>query len=184
MGTRSNTLIVDQGDTLVRMYRQMDGYIEGGHGEDLVEAFGRTKVGNGIPLGGVPDKYANGMDCLAAQVVNHFKDGAGGIYLMKPCTERELFRWDWHEDYTYVLYEEDSTVYVRAYSWRDLVYDGPLFELLSYNDEPTEQTQHDDDVGVAPEDAVPPIDMEPPRTSGPDPALLDLLHAFNKVKRS
>jgi hypothetical protein len=53
---------------LVNMYRQMDGY-PSGMGADLVEFL--NKVGTNH----------NGIQCLAAQMVAHFKDSVGGYYL-------------------------------------------------------------------------------------------------------
>jgi hypothetical protein len=62
------------------MYRQMDGYPEG-HGVELVAFLKGMVVTNGINLGNQPEKSANGMECLAAQLVAHFKTGVGGFYL-------------------------------------------------------------------------------------------------------
>jgi hypothetical protein len=51
------------------LYRQMDGYPEG-HGEEL-ENF----------LKGLDSISYNGAECLAAQIVAHFKKGFGKFYL-------------------------------------------------------------------------------------------------------
>lgn len=89
MGTRSLTTFIetykdDKGkkkkQEIVTMYRQYDGYPEG-HGQELAEFLSEGTLVNGIGLG---DKVVfNGMGCLSAQVVAHFKDGAGGIYLQR-----------------------------------------------------------------------------------------------------
>jgi hypothetical protein len=89
MGTRSLTTFIetykdDKGkkkkSEIVTMYRQYDGYPEG-HGQELAEFLAGGELVNGIGLG---DKVVfNGMGCLAAQVVAHFKDGAGGFYLQR-----------------------------------------------------------------------------------------------------
>lgn len=65
---------------IVTMYRQYDGYPEG-HGQELAEFLAGGELVNGIGLDG--KRVFNGMGCLAAQVVAHFKDGAGGIYLQR-----------------------------------------------------------------------------------------------------
>ena len=86
MGTRSVTNVMDEdGKTvMVSLYRQYDGYPEG-HGEELAEFLKDMKIVNGISLGeGENDRCANGMGCLAAQIVSHFKDGIGGFYLVTP----------------------------------------------------------------------------------------------------
>ncbi len=76
MGTRSIAKVIEtwndettnklKKQTLVCMYRHMDGY-PSGMGSDLAEFLNNVKH--------------NGMGCLAAQMVAHFKDGVGGIYL-------------------------------------------------------------------------------------------------------
>jgi len=89
MGTRSLTTFIetykdDNGkqkkEEIVTMYRQYDGYPEG-HGLDLAQFLAQGKLVNGITLNDTI--VFNGMGCLTAQVVAHFKDGAGGIYLQR-----------------------------------------------------------------------------------------------------
>ncbi len=82
MGTRCITIILDErGDELVRMYRQFDGYPEG-HGQELASYLDGFQIINGIGVD-VPEKCANGMGCLAAQIITHFKNDhpLGGIYI-------------------------------------------------------------------------------------------------------
>jgi hypothetical protein len=99
MGTRSLTVVAesDGGAENVVMYRQMDGYPEG-HGKELVKAFGDYQICNGYGSEQNVGKWANGMSCLAAQVVAHFKDGIGGFYL-HPSGVR-----GYDEEYIYYLY--------------------------------------------------------------------------------
>ena len=86
MGTRSLTVVKDERDkTLVVMYRQFDGYYEG-HGTELADFLSGFKIVNGM-RGDEPPKFANGMGCLAAQIVTHFKNEPGGIYLYPAETE-------------------------------------------------------------------------------------------------
>ena len=82
MGTRSLTRVKNEsGQTILTMYRQMDGYPEG-HGAELVSFLEGMDIIEGFNLGGNrPEKSANGMECLAAQLVAHFKLGVGGFYL-------------------------------------------------------------------------------------------------------
>ncbi len=90
MGTRSLTTFIEtytdretgkkKKNEIVTMYRQYDGY-PSGHGMELAEFLAGGELVNGI---GLNDKVVfNGMGCLSAQVVAHFKDGAGGIYLQR-----------------------------------------------------------------------------------------------------
>jgi len=89
MGTRSLTTFVETykdnsgkkvKNEIVTMYRQYDGYMEG-HGKDLADFLAGGELVDGF---GMDDKVVfNGMGCLSAQVVAHFKDGTGGIYLQR-----------------------------------------------------------------------------------------------------
>ena len=100
MGTRSLTYIKDQyeDNNIICMYRQYDGY-PSGHGIELAEWLLKYNVVNGISLNDTR-KIANGMDCLAAQMFAHFKDGPGGIYCMHPDTK------DCGEEYIYEIQED------------------------------------------------------------------------------
>ena len=71
---------------LVNMYRQYDGYPEG-HGAELADFLNSGKVVNGISYG-EQQKVFNGAGCLAAQMIAHFKDGAGGFYI-EPITAKD-----------------------------------------------------------------------------------------------
>ena len=87
MGTRSLTRVYDGFDPkakpIVCLYRQYDGYPEGA-GKDLAEFLRPFTIVNG--LGRDTAKVANGMHCLAAQLVAHFKTEPGGFYLYEPDT--------------------------------------------------------------------------------------------------
>jgi len=105
MGTRSVTIVLDEsGNPIVRMYRQMDGYPEG-MGRDIVEKFGEFKLINGIG-GGDHSKEANGMGCFAGQVVAHFKDGIGDIYLCRPDDDMGIH----DEEYAYIIYPNKMNI--------------------------------------------------------------------------
>ena len=86
MGTRSTTTVLSNGQPLVNMYRQMDGY-PSGHGTDLYDFLKDIKMVNGI--GGDTENIANGAGCLAAQLVERFKRGPGDIYLVPLGQEEE-----------------------------------------------------------------------------------------------
>lgn len=112
MGTRSLTVFVDDHEELAVMYRQYDGY-PSGHGDELASFLSRITPCNGIPL--IPKDsdsssplYANGMDCLAAQVIAHFKDGPGNIYLMRAGTR------DCGEEYVYTVFIKDKTIHMTV----------------------------------------------------------------------
>lgn len=83
MGTRSLTRIMEVIDNkkekLVTMYCQMDGYPTG-HGLDLAEFLESGKIVDGIKLSET-NKVFNGIGCLAASMIAHFKRGTGSIYI-------------------------------------------------------------------------------------------------------
>lgn len=114
MGTRSLTVVKETlkaKDTIV-LYRQFDGYPTG-HGAELKAFLEPLKLVNG--LGRENKHVANGMACLAAQLVTHFKGGqsgeyrlglAGGFYLYPSGTR------DAGEEFIYTLYEVKGTIHV------------------------------------------------------------------------
>jgi hypothetical protein len=79
MGTRSLTFVYDDEKPIINMYRQYDGYPTG-HGAELAEFLAPFTMVNGISTVETR-KVANGMGCLAAQLVANFKSEAGGFYL-------------------------------------------------------------------------------------------------------
>ena len=142
MGTRSLTYIEESYETAIAdeennnevhetkqnilcMYRQYDGYLSG-HGAELAEFLQGFNIVNGIRLG-TPKRTANGMGCLAAQLIAHFKDGIGNIYIHHPDDK------DCGEEFTYTIYKEDGKVRIRAYDvWaKNIIFDGTPEEMLA-----------------------------------------------------
>ena len=82
---------------IINLYRQYDGY-PSGHGAELAEFLAPFTIGNGLNSNN-PSKYANGMGCLAAQLVAHFKEEAGQFYL-EPTDAK-----DCGQDYEYHIYQ-------------------------------------------------------------------------------
>ena len=105
MGTRSLTRVYDGKDCVVNMYRQYDGY-PSGHGKDLAEFLTSKRITNGIA--NPSDGTANGMGCLAAQMICNFKTEVGGIYLMP--TKRGL-----NADQDYEYHVRENKVEVRSF---------------------------------------------------------------------
>lgn len=121
MGTRSLTRVIetwkdDNGkekkQTLITMYRQMDGY-PSGHGEELAEFLNSGKVVNGLGLDALKQRVFNGAGCMAAQMISHFKgDSAGGIYIYPNSTKDAWQNYEYHvlvdftsKDVTLICYE-------------------------------------------------------------------------------
>ena len=99
MGTRALTFVYDaDNQPFLNLYRQYDGYIEGGHGSELAEFLAGKKLVNGY--GKESNDLANGMGCLAASLVAHFKETVGGFYIHS-VTETQC-----GQDYEYHVYED------------------------------------------------------------------------------
>ena len=83
MGTRSLTHIKDDnGQTLVTLYRQYDGYPTG-MGEDIKTALnnGQVSITNGYSMGDEAPATFNGMGCLGAFLVGELKEKKiGNVY--------------------------------------------------------------------------------------------------------
>ena len=94
MGTRSLTFVYDEeGNKIINLYRQFDGYPTG-HGQELGEFLSSGSMVNGLRLG-AEEKFFNGMGCMAAQLISHFKKESGGFYLYPTSVE------DCGQDYEY-----------------------------------------------------------------------------------
>lgn len=96
MGTRALTVVQEDGKDVIVMYRQFDGYLDG-HGRELAEFLKGVKIGNGIFGDKEMGSFANGLGCLAAQIVAHFKTEVGGFYLYPSGTR------DCGEEFTYIV---------------------------------------------------------------------------------
>ena len=99
MGTRCLTRFIDEqtGEDICVLYRQFDGYIEG-HGRELVSFLADRRVVNGYTATDKAKGWFNGMSCLSASVVAHFKEKIGDFYLYPSGTK------DVGEEYTYTIY--------------------------------------------------------------------------------
>lgn len=125
MSTRSLTHVVNEDNvTVVTMYRQNDGYPTA-HGSQLARVVDKEIV-NGFS-GDMDAKYhANGMACLAAQVVSAFKSELGGIYLLPPDMDNVA------EEYVYIISAPTSAtkgkpaITVRDGNGRTLFHGAPM----------------------------------------------------------
>ena len=107
MGTRSLTKIYnEENKILVTMYRQYDGY-PSGHGVELLEFLNGFQIVNGLGVA-LKGKIANGMGCIAAQIIAHFKDGPGGVYIETPAATANAC------DAEYVYYVYDDYITIKA----------------------------------------------------------------------
>ena len=149
MGTRSLTYVYDsyKDETgklvhrpIINLYRQYDGYPTG-HGNDLAIFLRQFTIVNG--LGANENKMvANGMGCLAAQLVAHFKEGAGQFYLYPTDC------YDCGQDYEYHIYknkEGELCVRVKDRGFNmfgltmsdkdECIFDGPIYRFEEFCEE-------------------------------------------------
>lgn len=115
MGTRSLTFVYDGDVPVINIYRQYDGY-PSGHGHELAQFLDSKTLVNGY--GEQNSVEANGMGCLAAQLIVQLKHGVGGIYIY-PISSTDCW-----QDYEYHVYEDkvivkDPTAVIFEGTWEE-----------------------------------------------------------------
>jgi len=118
MGTRSVTKIIDNGKPILALYRQMDGYPDG-HGKELKSFLTGMEMVNGLSTN--TKNVFNGMGCLAAQIVAHFKDGAGGFYISS-LESSEAYNYEVIGD----TMNPEKGISLKVYSCGDVIYEGSV----------------------------------------------------------
>ncbi len=107
MGTRCLTIVEEVGGVeICVLYRQYDGYPTG-HGAELKSFLEGMQLVNGLGLGD-QNRMANGMDCLAAQLIAYLKTEPGGFYLYPAGTR------DCGEEYIYTVYLDTGKLMMRV----------------------------------------------------------------------
>jgi len=124
MGTRSNTVIVDSGDKILNLYRQMDGY-PSGHGAELAAFLAPINLVNGYGTDQKGGTFANGMGCLAAQLVAHLKTGIGGFYIENPNGECD-------NDYTYTIGRDGGPLKITVDEYGKRIFDGSVTKFVKF----------------------------------------------------
>ena len=112
----------------VQIYNHYDSYPEG-LGLDLAKFMRDFRVVNGLGSD-LPDKIANGMGCLAAQLIANMKDGPGNVYVEKPHKDRFMI------DYTYYIWVADNkSIYISVFDYDDnCIFVGEPYKLIEkYN---------------------------------------------------
>ena len=139
MGTRSLTFVYEKygqvQKPVINMYRQFDGYPTG-HGAELAEFLNGGRLVNGLDGIGKGLQF-NGMACLAAQMVSHFKKESGGFYLHPTDVT------DCGQDYEYHVFLKKDELYIEVYNCgcnffgvsgdsRDLEFKGTLKQFTKF----------------------------------------------------
>ena len=112
MGTRCLTFVYEKygqvQKPVVNMYRQFDGYPTG-HGAELAEFLNGGRLVNGlIHTKTAEEMVYNGMGCLGASMVAHFKQTPGGFYIYPTDVT------DCGQDYEYHIYDSGKGLYVEV----------------------------------------------------------------------
>jgi len=96
MGTRSTTKIYSDGELLLALYKQYDGYTDS-WGKELKEFIRSGVFVNGISVYKQENKNMfNGIGDFALQLVTNFKEGVGGLYATTEGDSQEYnYRIDW-----------------------------------------------------------------------------------------
>ena len=103
MGTRSTTRIYEDGNLLLTLYKQYDGYIEG-WGNQLKEFIKSGTFVNGISLN-EKRRVFNGVGCFAAQLIKEYKERPGGLYVT---TEED------EQEYNYRIYKRNDKLIIEC----------------------------------------------------------------------
>ena len=126
MGTRSTYRVIETGQkdyvngewidkpwkqAIMLMYFQYDGYPDG-RPVEVAEFLNSGEVVNGISLAEEHKLIFNGAGCLAAQLVDKFKEGPGGTYL-HPVSHRGKCG----EDYSYDILVGSDTKKITLVAW-------------------------------------------------------------------
>lgn len=119
MGTRSLTFVYEKYGQVQKpvcnMYRQFDGYPTG-HGAELAEFLNAGRLVNGLSATKtVKEVVFNGMGCLAASMVAHFKKEPGNFYIHPTDVT------DCGQDYEYHIYSANGLL------------SGEVFRIEVYN---------------------------------------------------
>ena len=135
MSTRSSTAFVSEwtGEAMATMYRHCDGYPTG-HGAALRQFLAGKRVVNGIGHDDRDGLAFNGMGCLAASVVAHFKRDIGEFYLSEGA----------RQEYHYTVSKgEDGRIRLKV-EGHDVLYDGFIEDFDPVNVERLERIALDD----------------------------------------
>jgi hypothetical protein len=122
MGTRSLTYVYEDETPIICMYRQFDGY-PSGHGIGLSEFLTKLKIANGISCNPELFSFANGMGCLAAQMIVWFKKTPGGFYIYPVEPDQNCC-----QEYEYHVYENKVVVKDPI----EVIFEGSYDEFMSF----------------------------------------------------
>tara|TARA_Y100001938_G_scaffold132970_1_gene191784 strand:- start:202 stop:639 length:438 start_codon:yes stop_codon:yes gene_type:complete len=123
---RSFSKMLKTSDIHTQLHKHYDGY-PSGLGVTLANYLSDYDITNGIPndYTGFQGPIANGIGCLAAQLVSYLKDEPGNIYLRPPQDKT------W-EDYIYYIWvKEGSRIMISIFDYDNVcIYVGDCESLI------------------------------------------------------
>ena len=127
---RSFSKLLEPSAIHTQLYKHWDGYPRR-LGVTLANYLNNYEIRNGVP-NDYQGPLANGIGCLAAQLVSYIKDGPGDVYLQLPSDR------DW-EDYAYYIWiKENEEIMISIFNYDDeCIFVGnceSLIEKYEYND--------------------------------------------------
>lgn len=150
MGTHAMTYLIDDYDgkiPVLSLYRQYDGYVEGGHGQDICNFLFNRDVTDGFQQKSV--LTSNGMEDMAAQFTCYFKNDpssvTGNIYiypLRKLPTKKQTFEQyrdsyliphaiDCGCEYIYIIRQaEDNQIEIQIYCDEKQIFAGMVQAMV------------------------------------------------------
>ena len=131
MGTNANTVVRNYGKVVCNMYQPLNGK-PAWHGRALLDFLAPIKLVQGIKSADREYRTANGMDCLAAQMVAHFKYGVGDYYLA-PARDRGA-------DYTYEIRLDGPVLEVTVRRRGAKIFQGGLLDFERFIQQQDDKT--------------------------------------------
>jgi hypothetical protein len=118
MSTNGYVRIEEDGETIVGFYKHFDAY-PSGLGLDMATFLKDIKITNGIHHKN--EKIANGMGCLAAQLIAELKTEPGDLYIQKDeeCSE-----------YIYTISYSKNSINMKIVNYGDVIFNGTIKEFL------------------------------------------------------
>lgn len=132
MGTPHLTIFVDRCVQVCVLYGQFDGHFRS-HGQRLKEFLTPFYLVNGYGSEDSQNSAANGIGCLAAQAVAHFKTGIGHFLLKSSGANRNQEAYVYFVSMGSPIDNRKSAINIAAYCYGKRAYCGPVSEFFPLN---------------------------------------------------
>ena len=126
MSTSASFTLIDKHEPVITMYSHWDGNPEG-FALKVMDWLSGIKITNGLALDNT--NIANGIECLAAQLIAKFKTEPGNIYLYNSNMQFNL-----GEEYVYDIYISNDDIKIAVYECKDVhttnIFEGNVQEFI------------------------------------------------------